>query len=112
MSQAKRLQCDILVCGAGPAGASAALAAASKGARVLVLEEMVNADASGKVSRKASEDFFVPVPPYLLGKLPLEKKDDLVRPQRVIPRSTSATDLNFPCRNACASSASMCFYKN
>lgn len=78
MSQAKRLQCDILVCGAGPAGASAALAAASQGARVLVLEEREKEEASGKASGKTSDDAFALVPPYLLSKLPLEKTDDLV----------------------------------
>ena len=78
MSQAKRLQCDILVCGAGPAGASAALAAASQGARVLVLEEREKEEAPGKASGKTSDDSFALVPPYLLSKLALEKTDDLV----------------------------------
>ena len=71
MSRANRLQCDILVYGSGSAGASAAIAAASKGARVLVLEEGEKAEASGK----AFEYSFALVPPYLLGKLPLKKRN-------------------------------------
>ena len=78
MSKANRLQCDILVCGAGPAGASAAIAAASQGARVLVLEEREKEEAPGIASGKTSYDSFALVPPYLLSRLPLEKTDDLV----------------------------------
>jgi len=37
--QAQSLRCDVLVAGAGPAGLSAALAAASGGARVLLLDD-------------------------------------------------------------------------
>lgn len=52
--------CDVLVCGAGPAGLSAALAASTCGARVIIVDEEIGGSLlwrSGYINEKSSESW-------------------------------------------------------
>ena len=65
-STTSAMECDILVVGAGPAGSSAALAAAREGARVLMVERKAKAG----VPVRCAE--YMPAP--LLGKIGPERE--------------------------------------
>ncbi len=79
-----RMDCDILIVGAGPAGSCAAVAAAKKGARVLVVERRKTI---GVPVRCAG---YIPRP--LLGELPFRDRSFIVQPVKgmrtVLPDGT------------------------